>query len=195
MLSQKDNDLLTLTGHGTPMGELIRRYWVPALLTEEIPAPDCPPVRVRIMGEALVAFRDSNGRVGLIDEHCRHRGASLFYGRNEECGLRCIYHGWKFNVDGAVVDTPAEPSDAIVREGIKLTAYPTVEKAGIVFAYLGPSEKMPLFPNYAWVLAPAARRRRKKRNEQRYPARAARFSPPIKPFGTPAWISIIPGQE
>jgi phenylpropionate dioxygenase-like ring-hydroxylating dioxygenase large terminal subunit len=154
LLSLKDNDLLTLTGAGTPMGELIRRYWIPALLSEEIPESDCPPVRVRIMGEALVAFRDSNGHVGLIGEHCRHRGASLFYGRNEECGLRCIYHGWKFDIHGAVVDTPAEPNDALVREGIKHTAYPTVEKAGIVFAYLGPSALMPLFPNYVWTESP-----------------------------------------
>src|SRR5262249_19729269 len=134
MLSQKDNDLLTLAGPGTPMGNLIRRYWVPALLSEEIPGPDCAPVRVQIMNEELVAFRDRNGRLGLIGDPCRHRGASLFYGRNEECGLRCIYHGWKFDVDGRVVDTPAEPNDAIVREGIRHTAYPTVEKAGIVFA-------------------------------------------------------------
>ncbi|HTI87990.1 MAG TPA: Rieske 2Fe-2S domain-containing protein [Alphaproteobacteria bacterium] len=154
MLSQKDNDLLTLTGPGTPMGNLIRRYWVPALLSEEIPEPDCPPVRVRIMNEELVAFRDSNGRIGLIGEHCRHRGASLFYGRNEECGLRCIYHGWKFDVEGLVVDTPAEPNDAMVREGIRHTAYPTVEKAGIVFAYMGPADRKPLFPNYAWATMP-----------------------------------------
>lgn len=156
MLSQKDNDLLTLTDAGTPMGDLIRRYWIPALLSEEVAEPDSPPVRVRLMGEALVAFRDSQGRIGLIDEHCRHRGASLFYGRNEECGLRCIYHGWKFDVDGKVIDTPAEPTDAIVREGIRTVAYPTVEKGGIVFAYMGPRDKMPLFPNYAWTTAPAS---------------------------------------
>ena len=155
MLSQKDNDLLTLTGAGTPMGDLIRRYWIPALLSEEVAESDGPPVRVRLMGEALVAFRNSKGRIGLIGEHCRHRGASLFYGRNEECGLRCIYHGWKFDTDGLVVETPAEPTDAIVREGIKHTAYPTIEKAGMVFAYLGPREQMPLFPNYAWAEAPA----------------------------------------
>ena len=156
MLSRKDNDRLTLTGAGTPMGDLIRRYWIPALLAEEVPTPDDPPVRVRLLGEQLVAFRDSKGRIGLVDEHCRHRGASLFYGRNEECGLRCIYHGWKFDVEGTVVDTPAEPNDALVRQGIRHTAYPTVERAGIVFAYLGPSEAMPLFPNYAWTEAPAS---------------------------------------
>lgn len=92
MLSKEENELLTRTGPGAPMGRLLRRYWVPALLSEEIPTPDCPPVQVRLLGEELVAFRDSNGRIGLLDEYCSHRGTSLFYGRNEECGLRCIYH-------------------------------------------------------------------------------------------------------
>jgi len=115
MLSRQENDLLTRTGPGTPMGELLRRYWIPALLSEEIPEPDCPPVRVRLLGEELVAFRDSKGRVGLLDEHCSHRGTSLFYGRNEECGLRCIYHGWKYDVEGNVLETPAEPPDSNLR--------------------------------------------------------------------------------
>src|SRR5574341_1355869 len=88
----------------------MRRYWIPALLSSEVPEPDCPPARVRLLGEDLVAFRDSRGRVGLLDEHCSHRGTSLFYGRNEECGLRCIYHGWKFDIDGNLLDTPAEPA-------------------------------------------------------------------------------------
>ena len=100
MLSKEDNELLTQTSSNTPMGNLIRRYWVPALLSEEIPQPDCPPVRVRMLGEELVAFRDSQGRIGLLAERCAHRGTSLFYGRNEECGLRCIYHGWKYDVEG-----------------------------------------------------------------------------------------------
>ena len=110
MLSKEHNELLTRTGPETPMGELIRRYWIPALLSEEIPAPDCPPARVRILGEALVAFRDSAGKIGLLEEHCLHRGTSLFFGRNEVCGLRCIYHGWKYDVDGNVLDTPAQPA-------------------------------------------------------------------------------------
>ncbi|MDB5532766.1 MAG: Phthalate 4,5-dioxygenase, partial [Hyphomicrobiales bacterium] len=100
MLPKADNELLTRIENGAPMGALIKRYWIPALLCEEIPAPDCPPVRVRVMGERLVAFRDSDGRVGLLDEQCPHRGTSLFFGRNENCGLRCVYHGWKFDVDG-----------------------------------------------------------------------------------------------
>jgi phenylpropionate dioxygenase-like ring-hydroxylating dioxygenase large terminal subunit len=154
MLSKEHNNLLTKTGPGTPMGELIRRYWVPALLSEEIPKPDCAPAQVRLLGEELAAFRDSQGRIGLVDEHCAHRGTSLYYGRNEECGLRCIYHGWKFDVEGNVVDAPAEPPPSDFKKKIHITAYPTREAAGIVFAYLGPNSKMPLFPNYEWTQVP-----------------------------------------
>jgi phenylpropionate dioxygenase-like ring-hydroxylating dioxygenase large terminal subunit len=136
------------------MGELIRCYWIPALLSEEIPEPDCPPVRVRILSEKLVAFRDSQGRVGLLEEHCSHRGTSLFFGRNEECGLRCIYHGWKYDMEGNVLDTPAEPAGSDFKSKLKHVAYPTMEAAGIVFGYLGPQDKMPLFPNYEWTLLP-----------------------------------------
>jgi phthalate 4,5-dioxygenase len=154
MLSREENDLLTRTGSETPMGEMIRRYWIPALLSEEIPSPDCPPVRVRLMGENLVAFRDGQGRVGLLDEFCSHRGASLFYGRNEECGLRCIYHGWKYDVQGNVLETPAEPGDSQLRHKVHHNAYPCHEAAGVVFAYLGPKDKVPLFPNYPWLIVP-----------------------------------------
>lgn len=154
MLPKVENELLTRAGPGTPMGDLIRRYWIPALLSEEIPEPDCPPVQVRLLGEELVAFRDSQGKVGLLGEHCSHRGTSLFYGRNEECGLRCIYHGWKYDVDGNVVDTPAEPPESDFKKKIHHPAYPTIESAGIVFAYLGPKEKQPLFPKYEWNKVP-----------------------------------------
>jgi len=154
MLPKVENELLTRAGPGTPMGDLIRRYWIPALLSEEIPEPDCPPVQVRLLGEELVAFRDSQGKVGLLGEHCSHRGTSLFYGRNEECGLRCIYHGWKYDVDGNVVDTPAEPPESDFKKKIHHPAYPTIESAGIVFAYLGPKEKQSLFPNYEWNKVP-----------------------------------------
>src|SRR3989337_2347814 len=106
VLSREDNELLTRTGTGTPMGELFGRFWIPALLSEELPGPDCPPVRVTLMGEKLVAFRDSKGRIGLLEGYCRHRGADLFFGRNEEGGLRCVYHGWKFDVEGRCVDIP-----------------------------------------------------------------------------------------
>src|ERR671918_1989710 len=156
MFSQDENELLTRVGGGTPMGMLMRHYWMPALLSEEIPLPDCPPVRVRLLGEDLVAFRDSDGRIGLLDEHCSHRGTSLFYGRNEQCGLRCIYHGWKYDVDGNVLDTPAEPPGSTLRCKIRITAYPTAEAAGLVWAYMGPAEKQPLFPNYEWAMADPA---------------------------------------
>jgi phenylpropionate dioxygenase-like ring-hydroxylating dioxygenase large terminal subunit len=150
MLSREDNDLLTRVGPGTAMGALMRCYWIPALLAEEVPAPDCPPVRVRLLGENLVAFRDSNGRVGLLGENCAHRGTSLFFGRNEDCGLRCIYHGWKYDVEGNVVDTPAEPAGSEFGKKLRHTAYPCKEAGGIVFTYMGPAEKMPLMPRYEW---------------------------------------------
>jgi len=154
MLSPEDNELLTRTDSGTPMGSLIRCYWVPALLSEEIPQPDCPPVRVRMLGEELVSFRDSQGRIGLIRERCAHRGTSLFYGRNEECGLRCIYHGWKYDVDGNVLDTPAEPGDSDFKKKLRHSAYPTHEAGGVIYAYLGPRDQMPLFPAYEWTQVP-----------------------------------------
>ncbi len=151
MLSKRDNELITRSGPGTPLGNLMRRYWVPALLSEEIPQPDGPPVKVRILGEDLVAFRDSQGRIGLLDERCSHRGTSLFYGRNEQCGLRCIYHGWKYDVEGNVLDTPAEPAVSTFHERLRHPAYPTHEVNGIVFAYLGPRDKMPIFASYEWA--------------------------------------------
>ncbi len=154
MLSREDNDLITQTNPATPMGNLIRRYWVPALLSEEIPQNDCPPVRVKLMGEELVAFRDSQGRIGLLGEHCAHRGTSLFFGRNEECGLRCIYHGWKYDVNGNVLETPAEPGGSDFTKKLHHTAYPTHEANGVIYAYLGPREKLPLFPNYEWTQVP-----------------------------------------
>ena len=155
MLSREENELLTRTSPGTPMGELIRRYWIPALLSAEIPAADCPPVRVRLLGEHLVAFRDSQGRIGLIDEFCSHRGTSLFYGRNEECGLRCIYHGWKYDVEGNVLETPAEPGESQLKHKIRHKAYPCHEAAGVIFAYLGPKDKIPLFPKFPWLTVPS----------------------------------------
>lgn len=157
MFSRAENELLTRVGAGTAMGMLMRRYWMPALLSEEIPVPDCPPVRVRLLGENLVAFRDSEGRVGLLGEHCSHRGTSLFFGRNEGCGLTCIYHGWKYDVEGHVLETPAEPPDSDFKKKIQHTSYPCREIAGIVFTYMGPPEKVPLFPTYEWVSLPAER--------------------------------------
>jgi phthalate 4,5-dioxygenase oxygenase subunit len=154
MFSREENEYLTRVGPATPMGALFRRYWIPALLSEEIALPDSPPVQVRLLGEDLVAFRDSNGRIGLLDEHCSHRGTSLFYGRNEECGLRCIYHGWKYDVEGFVLDTPAEPADSDFKKKLRHTAYPCREVAGIVFTFMGPPDKAPLFPAYEWTNFP-----------------------------------------
>jgi phthalate 4,5-dioxygenase oxygenase subunit len=157
-LTREENELICRVGPGTPMGELIRRFWVPACLAEELPEPDCDPIRVRLLGEDLVAFRDSEGRVGVMDEHCPHRGASLFYGRNEEGGLRCLYHGWKIDVAGAILETPCEPADSRMRFHIKHAAYPAVEAGDVVWTYMGPRDKQPEAPNHWWTRVPSANR-------------------------------------
>ena len=131
MLSRGDTGLLPPPGPATPMGRLMRRYWLPAVFSDQIARPDSPPVRVRLLGEKLVAFRDTQGRVGLLDERCPHRTASLYFGRNEECGLRCVYHGWKFDVDGACVDMPSEPPGGSFQHKVRIKSYPCVERAGI----------------------------------------------------------------
>ncbi|MDB5404394.1 MAG: phthalate 4,5-dioxygenase oxygenase subunit [Rhodopila sp.] len=154
MLSREENELLTRVTPGTAMGNAMRRYWIPALLAREIADPDGAPARVRLLGEDLLAFRDSAGRVGLVDEYCPHRRASLFFGRNEECGLRCVYHGWKFDVAGACLDMMNEPEENDFRHKVRLTAYPTCELGGIIWAYLGPVEHMPPLPKFAWTTAP-----------------------------------------
>ena len=143
MLSAADNELLVRTGPGTAMGEYFRRHWLPVALSRELPAPDSPPVRLRLMGEDLIAFRASDGRVGLIEPGCAHRGANLFFGRNEDGGLRCIYHGWKYDVDGRCIDMPNVPPDAAYHGKISIKAYPTREAGEMVWAYLGPRERMP----------------------------------------------------
>ena len=158
MLSREENDRITRVSQGTPMGNTLRRYWMPALLASEIAEPDSPPVRVRLLGEDLVAFRDSQGKIGLLDELCPHRRASLFFGRNEECGLRCVYHGWKFDVAGSCVEMMNEPPENDFSHKVRITAYPTCELGGVVWAYLGPAEKMPLLPKFAWTQAPEAQR-------------------------------------
>jgi phthalate 4,5-dioxygenase len=146
MHSQEELDVLTRCGPGTPIGNLLRRYWTPALLSAELPEPDCQPVAVQLMCENLVAFRDSTGVVGLVAENCPHRGASLLYGRNEESGLRCIYHGWKFDREGACTDMPSEQVSFADR--IQLKSYPTHESGGIVWTYMGPAETMTPFRNF-----------------------------------------------
>src|SRR5579884_4152243 len=154
MLTHEENELLTRTGPGTPMGHIFRRYWLPALLSDELEA-DGEPKQIRLLGQRLVAFRDSQGRAGVLDENCPHRGASLAYGRNEECGLRCIYHGWKVDVAGRIVDTPSEPEDSTFKDRIRHTAYGVREAGGIIWAYLGPAEQEPAFPEWQWLAAPA----------------------------------------
>src|SRR2546425_9229090 len=144
MLRREDNELVPRVGPGTPMGLTVRRYWMPALLWSALPHADGDPLRVRLLGEDLVAFRDSNGSVGLIQNNCPHRGASLFFGRNEEGGIRCVNHGWKFDVSGRCLDMPAE-SD--FRSKVAARAYPTTEKAGVVWTYMGPPERQPPVPD------------------------------------------------
>jgi phenylpropionate dioxygenase-like ring-hydroxylating dioxygenase large terminal subunit len=160
MLTQQDSELLTRVGAGTPMGELMRRYWIPAVFTHQIEKPDSPPARVHLLGENLVAFRDTQGRVGVIDEACPHRTASLFFGRNEDCGLRCVYHGIKFDVEGNCVDVPCLPPDtpenqiAAIRRNMAIKAYPCIERGGVVWTYMGPPKLKPEFPELVWVDVP-----------------------------------------
>ena len=158
MLSREENDLLCRIEPGTPMGAMMRRYWIPALLSEELPAADGAPIRVRLLGEDLVAFRDTQGRVGLLEELCAHRCVSLVYGRNEQNGLRCIYHGWKYDVHGTVLETPAEPGDSTFKDRVTQTAYPTRDVAGVIWAYMGPADKMPPFPDFEYSRLPAEQR-------------------------------------
>jgi phthalate 4,5-dioxygenase oxygenase subunit len=147
MLSREDNELLCRVGRGTPTGNLLRQYWIPALMSSELPEPDGPPVRVRLLGENLIAFRVTSGKVGLIQNHCPHRGASLFFGRNEQEGLRCVYHGWKFDCAGACVDMPSEPEESNFKSKVRATAYPCVERNDIIWTYMGPRQTPPPLPD------------------------------------------------
>jgi len=158
MLRPEQNRFLTGTAAGTPMGEMFRRYWIPALLAEELPENDCPPVRVQLLSERLIAFRDTLGRLGLLDEYCAHRGVSLWFGRNEECGLRCPYHGWKYDVTGQCVELPSEPEETGFRAKIRLRSYPLVERGGVLWTYMGPPEHQPGLPEYEFSQVPAENR-------------------------------------
>ena len=140
------------------MGELYRRFWVPALMSEEVGGPDSPPVKLRLLGEDLVAFRDTQGRVGVIDPYCPHRGANLYWGRNEDCGIRCVYHGWKFDVTGQCVDLPNTPEGESYKERVRLTTYPTFERAGIIWTFLGPPDKVPPPPRHPFMDLPDTHR-------------------------------------
>jgi len=159
MLSEHENKLLCEVDAGKPMGDLLRRFWMPVALAEEVPEPDCDPIAVKILGEELVVFRDTDGRPGVVSAYCAHRHANLFWGRNEEHGLRCTYHGWKYDVDGRCVDTPNEPPDSVFREKISIAAYPAREAGGCIWAYLGPPDKQPAdLPQFEWVRVPESHR-------------------------------------
>jgi phthalate 4,5-dioxygenase len=166
MITREQNEALTRTGRGTPVGGLLRRYWLPVLLASELPEPDCPPVRAKVLGERLIAFRDTAGRLGLVSEFCAHRGVSLWFGRNEQHGIRCPYHGWKYDVDGQCVDVPSEPADNGFCAKIRLEAYPCIERAGVIWAYLGPREARPPEPAYDWTRVPDSHRYVSKRLQE-----------------------------
>ena len=152
MLNSKDNETICRVGPATPMGELMRRYWHPVCTSAQLPVPDAPPLRVRLLGESYVVFRDTEGSVGMLDELCMHRGASLALGRVEEGGLRCLYHGWKFHVTGTVMETPNH-ADPKYRERMKAPAYPVREAGGLVWAYVGSKDLQPEFSQYAFMEA------------------------------------------
>lgn len=161
MLNAADNEMLTRTGEGTPMGELFRRFWVPVLLSQQVPEADGPPVRVRIMGEDLIAFRDTEGRVGLVEPRCPHRGANLFFGRNEQSGIRCAFHGWKFNVHGECLElttVPRNESYEKTRARIRLKSYATRELGEMIWAYMGPQDAIPEPPDMEFMRVPASHR-------------------------------------
>jgi phenylpropionate dioxygenase-like ring-hydroxylating dioxygenase large terminal subunit len=158
MLTKEDTELLTRVGAGTPMGALMRQYWLPFALSSELPGVDCDPLRVRLLGEDLIAFRDSNGQVGMLANNCPHRGASLFFGRNEESGLRCVYHGWKFDTTGQCIDMPNEPAESDFKTKVKAIAYPCREVNGTLWTYMGPRHQPPPLPDLEWALLPASHR-------------------------------------
>jgi len=171
MLTQEQNDELTKTGPGTLMGDLFRRYWLPALHDSELPEPDCPPVRVKLLGERLVAFRDTQNRLGLIDEFCAHRGVSLWFGRNEESGLRCSYHGWKYDVTGQCVELPSEGQGGggPMCKRMKLKSYPCIEVGGVIWTYMGPPQLQPAAPALEWTqVSPRQRYVSKRLQESNY---------------------------
>ena len=158
MLSIQHNETITRVGPGTPMGEVMRRYWIPVLLDWELPGPDCDPVRLKVLGELLVAFRDTSGRIGILADACAHRRVSLYFGRNEENGLRCVYHGWKYDVTGQCVDMPSEPETSNFKSKVKTPAYPTVEAGNVIWAYFGPKDRVPPPPHFEWTSVPDTHR-------------------------------------
>ncbi len=156
-MSPEENDLLCRVEGDAPMGQIMRRHWIAACLSEEVAEPDGTPIRVRLLGENLIVFRDSKGRLGVLDEYCAHRRASLVFARNEECGLRCLYHGWKFDIEGNILDMASEPPGTKVPERVKQKAYPSREWGGFVWTYLGPREQMREFEPPAFAPTPDVR--------------------------------------
>ncbi|WP_298017431.1 Rieske 2Fe-2S domain-containing protein [uncultured Parasphingopyxis sp.] len=154
-MTPEQNDLLCRVEGDAPMGKLMRQHWIPACMIEEVADPDCTPLRVRLLGENMVVFRDSEGRIGVLDELCPHRRASLVFGRNEECGLRCLYHGWKFDVDGNVLEMASEPEDSHMRGKVKARAFPAIESAGFVWVWMGDPDDVGAFNAPNWSSAPA----------------------------------------
>ncbi len=156
-MTPEENDLLCRVEGDAPMGQIMRRHWIAACLSEEVAEPDGAPLKVRLLGENLVVFRDSKGRIGVLDEYCAHRRASLVFARNEECGLRCLYHGWKFDVDGNVIEMASEPPGSTIPERVRQKAYPAREAGGFVWAYMGPADEMTEFEPPAFAPTPDAR--------------------------------------
>jgi phthalate 4,5-dioxygenase oxygenase subunit len=156
-MTPQQNDMLCRVEGAAPMGKLMRQHWLPACMSEEVAEPDGTPLRVRLLGENMVVFRDTDGRIGVLDEQCPHRRASLVFGRNEECGLRCLYHGWKFNVDGLAVDMSSEPVDARLRSSMRTRAYPTREAGGFIWIWMGDAERPGPFEQPTWAPAPDTR--------------------------------------
>src|SRR5215475_1290476 len=155
MLRQEINELLTQTGPGTPMGELFRQYWIPVLLADELDEPGGPPVRVKVLSERMIAFRDNDGQYGLIDEFCAHRGASLWFGNNEVGGLRCAYHGWKYDVTGQCIEVPSEPDNSTFCSKVKLTGYPLIKVGDVLWTHLGDPATRPAPPEFEWLTVPS----------------------------------------
>src|SRR5215467_12239616 len=166
MLTREQNELVTRTGPATPIGDLMRRYWIPVLLADELPENDCPPVRVKLLSERLLAWRDTKGRYALTGEFCAHRGVSLWFGRSEENGLRCPYHGWKYDHTGQCIEVPSEPEESGYCRKIKLKSYPLVERGGVLWTYMGPKEQTPSLPEWEFALVPDRQRYVSKRLQE-----------------------------
>ena len=157
MMTREDNALLTQTDPGTPMGAYLRSFWIPCMVLHEVPAADEAPVRLRLLGEDLMVFRDTQGRIGVLEELCPHRRASLFFGRVEESGIRCVYHGWKFDSSGNCVDMPSEPADSDYKHKVKAVAYPAREAGGLLWVYMGAQEQSAAMPDFEWLGLPPDR--------------------------------------